>query len=143
VLQWLSGDFYHKTTVCSISLELGCEVQGIYGHFAVLSDEETGVRDKKERPQLPRYDVMESRLSPRQRWLGLGWSCLGVSQLSCERRVIARQNAWKQGSCLRHFYISNSRMDFECKNQGAMTVCFITDEENDMDFKLTIFSDYI
>ena len=37
--------------------ELGCQAQGIPGHFAVLSDGERGLRDKKDRPQLPRYDL--------------------------------------------------------------------------------------
>jgi len=37
--------------------ELGCEALGIHGHLAVLSDKERGLRDKKDRPQLPRYDI--------------------------------------------------------------------------------------
>jgi nitroreductase len=35
--------------------ELGCEALGIRGHFAVLSDEERGIQDKKD--QLPKYDI--------------------------------------------------------------------------------------
>jgi len=37
--------------------EMGCEALGIQGHFAVLSAEERGVKDEKELPQLPRYDL--------------------------------------------------------------------------------------
>ncbi len=37
--------------------ELGCQAGGIPGHFAVLSGEERGLWDKKDHPQLPRYDL--------------------------------------------------------------------------------------
>jgi nitroreductase len=37
--------------------ELGCEAQGIHGHFAVLSAEQGGGQNEKSPPQLPRYDV--------------------------------------------------------------------------------------
>jgi nitroreductase len=37
--------------------ELGCEAQGIRGHFAVLSAEERGISKEKTLPKLPRYDV--------------------------------------------------------------------------------------
>jgi hypothetical protein len=35
--------------------EMGCEAIGIKGHFAVLSDEDRGVREAKN--QLPKYDI--------------------------------------------------------------------------------------
>jgi hypothetical protein len=35
--------------------EMGCEALNIHGHFAMLSDKERGVQDKKD--QLPRYDL--------------------------------------------------------------------------------------
>ena len=35
--------------------EMGCETLGIHGRFAVLSDEERGIQEKKD--ELPRYDI--------------------------------------------------------------------------------------
>ncbi len=37
--------------------ELGCEAQGIQGHFSVLTAEDRGIYSEKAHPQLPRYDV--------------------------------------------------------------------------------------
>lgn len=37
--------------------EMGCEVQGIHGRFAVLSAAERDIQDEKALPPLPRYDV--------------------------------------------------------------------------------------
>jgi nitroreductase len=37
--------------------EMGCDALGITGHFAVLSEEERNIQNKKDHPQLPRYDI--------------------------------------------------------------------------------------
>jgi hypothetical protein len=45
--------------------EMGCDAQGIHGHFAVLSADERSVQNEKSLPQLPRYDlswVLDERL---------------------------------------------------------------------------------
>ena len=62
-----SFDFYATTAsryyapvavgIWCANWELGCEAQGIKGHFSVLAAEERGINDEKTCPQLPRYDV--------------------------------------------------------------------------------------
>ena len=37
--------------------EMGCEILGIPGHYALLSAEERGMQDEKAIPQLPVYDL--------------------------------------------------------------------------------------
>ena len=37
--------------------EMGCEMLGLPGHFALLSAEERGILDEEALPKLPRYDV--------------------------------------------------------------------------------------
>lgn len=62
-----SFDFYATTAsryyapvalgIWCANWELGCEAQGIQGHFSVLTAEERGMDNEKVRLQLPRYDV--------------------------------------------------------------------------------------
>ncbi len=62
-----SFDFYASTAsryyapvaagIWCANWELGCEAQGIKGHFSVLTEEERGIKNEEAGSQLPRYDV--------------------------------------------------------------------------------------